>query len=293
MRIDHRDHSLVWALRKMGQLGIINIGATAYDSYPQAVVAPTITSSVTPYTLGVATTLIAAAGITPDFYATHLAWVLAAGATNGNTRAQIRTLAGQDRRSVGARLTTSTSSYPVLHQLAPYRFAGGSGVDIVSSSEVGGQTQRAYLEVLKVEPEPMPSLMRADPTAASALFPTTSAGTSINSAAGAGTYTAVPVQITASVGAASVLIYSVQITSAAAVDLQVSVMTGAGGAEVEWGVFGMPRSAGVALLGVQYILPFPVLVPATTRLAARVRNNTTGAAVASEVGIGYVPLPLY
>lgn len=274
----------------LGVLGIVNIGALAYDSFPQAAVATTAITGAIPFTDGAAATPIAGGGITVPYIVTHLTpvWVTN---TSGTIMWTIRPAGSGSLRYLTDRTRYSTSTYMDAWPVLPYQMDASAALELLIRGEPISASKKAYVEVCKVNPVAIPSLLRVDPRTASAIFPTTATATAVNSAAGTGTYGAY-VQITASVGTPNVLIYSVTISSNAAVDVQVAFSTGAAAAEVDWGVFGIPRTAGTAVMGITYNLPFPVLVPGGTRIAARVRNNTSAAVAQSECGFAYCTIPL-
>lgn len=279
-------------LHKLGVGGVVLSGATSYDCYPQGAAPATVTGAAQANTDGAATTLIAAAAIAADYIATHLATVMNSATLTGTAFVSLRQVAaGTVRRFIADRSRYSTSSYMECWPLVPSLFAGGLGAEAVLRCEQPSFVKLVYLEICKAQPHLIPDLLRIDPRSASDLLPTTPAGTAVVAAAGAWNYTAAPTQIAASVGTSPILVTAVHITSAAAVHAQVSLMTGAGAAEVEWGVFGIPRVAGVEVMGISYPLPYPVLIPAGTRLAARARSSAGG--TTHEVGVTYVPVPLY
>lgn len=272
-----------WALG-----GILYTGATSYDCYPQGAASVTVTAGALSWQDGAAATLVAASGIAAPYYLTHLAHVDSA--ATGSAQFTLSTTSAQNTRQVFHRLRYSTSSYMDVTPLIPYRTDANDATTITAGAENPSLALKAYLEVLKTYPQPVPDLMRIDPTAASAIIPTTPAGTNIVAAAGAWNYTASPTQLIAAT-ATAILIYAVTISSASAGDAQVSYMTGGAGVEVEFAVFGIPRAAGTATLAVTYVLPFPIYVPTGTRIAARSRSSAGG--TTHQAGYTYVPLPLF
>lgn len=277
-------------LAENGVLGIVNIGALAYDSFPQALPATSTTTGAIPFTDGAASTPIAVAGITVPFMVTHLTPVWSSN-SSGTCFWTIRPAGSGSLRYITDRTRYSTSTYMEAWSVLPYKFAASAAVELLLRGEQISVSKTAYVEVCKVNPVAIPSLMRVDPRSALALLPTTATGIARNTAAGAGTFGAYT-DVAASVGTSNILIYSVTITSNAAVDIQVGFSTGAAAAEIDWGIFGIPRVLGSAVMGLTYNLPFPVLVPAGTRIAVHARNNTSAAVAQTEAGFGYVTIPL-
>lgn len=88
-------------------------------------------------------------------------------------------------------------------------------------------------------------------------------------------------QIVASVGAGDVLLAAIYTENpSAATDYDVNIGSGAGAAEV-------PLATVPIFLGVAGVLPFPILIAATTRLAGRTRS-ASGAANTIDVKVGVI-----
>lgn len=272
-----------WALG-----GVLYSGATNYDCYPQGAAATTLTAGGLSWSPGAAGTLIAAGGITNGFYLTHVSETTLT--TAPSTTITLSTTSNQNVRQVAFQPDVQTTITPDVIPLVPWLVPASDAVTAQAASESPSAQSVAYLGVLKKYPQPVPDLMRIDPTVASAIQPTTPTGTVVTAAAGAWNYTAAPTQLIAAT-ATAILIYSVTISSVSAVDFQVSFMTGGAGSEVEFGVFGVPRRVGTALQLFTFALPFPIFVPTGTRIAARSRSSAGG--TAHECGYTYVPIPLY
>lgn len=274
-------------LTQFRQGGVLFTGSTVYDCYPQGAAPATITAGTPAYTAGADTTLISAGGITSPFILSHLA--TCDSTASGLDIVTLNTTSQSAVRQVYRRLYYDTTSYMDTQALLLYRVPGSDAVTANSLSKVSGHVIQAYLEVCVGNPQVIPDLMRVDATSASAIAPTTAAGTAVTAAAGAWNYTASPTTITASTSTA-ILITSLTMTSAAAVHAQVSFMTGPNPSEVAFAVIGLPRTAGTSLAGTTYTLPFPIYVPSGVRIAGRARSSAGG--TVHQMGYGYVPVPI-
>lgn len=290
--------SLISTLYGMGIRGVVPVGALAWQTYPAAAAAPVVVPGALSGEDGPAIGFIAPNLLTLPYWATHWNYTFRERPNNNVERWKLQDSLGVTRRAIRFQnpakdtggLTMGES--PVV-TLPPIPLTPDLGIRaVLAVDSVAGlpdQGARAYLTALLVRPLIVPALLAVAPTALGAVLPTTAAGTTLTSSATSwafGSY----VQLTAGL-ATGALITSVSINSGSETDGQAAFATGAGGSEIDWGIFGWAEPAGTYLTAARYNLnPFPLYLPASTRLAARCRG--TAGSDTFNVGIEYIPIPI-
>lgn len=289
---------LIPTLQGLGMRGIIPTGALAWQSYPAGARAATFLPGAGETIDGSPIGFISPNLLTRPYMVTHLNW--AARSDNGEHICQwkIQDSLGVTRRvfrfqNPGKETAGTIFGQSLTATFPPIPLLPSQGVRGVLAAEnplvIPELAMRGYLTALLVQPQIIPSLMAVAPTATGAVLPTTVAGTVLTEAATSWTYGSYA-QLTGGLGTGA-LITAIVMTSTSTEDLQVAFATGGGGSEVDWGVFGMAEPLGANLVGCRYDLqPFPLFLPASTRLAARARGTNGSDTV--NVGVEYIPLPI-
>jgi hypothetical protein len=274
---------------RLGLGGVMQIGQLNWQSYPIAAAATTITGAAANVD-GATATIIAAAAIADPYIITHIcqgggatadfSWRLKLQDTGATVR---RIIVGQTQNDEAA-----SDTLPYTRTLLPYRIGAALGVQGILACSVGGPEEiKVYISTLLTQPQMWPSLMKAAPAVNSAIVPTTATGTTIVSSGVPWAWPASYTEITAGI-ATPILVTSVILrTYDHQDDKQISIASG--GSEIDWGIFGVAGIANNTGMNAAYnLMPYPLYVPANTRLAARIRS--AGNAATIYVTLEYIPL---
>lgn len=282
-------HSETEFLRSLGVGGVILPGSLAWDTYPQAASplarTPTAFDADTAYS-----TLVAQNALGIPY---KLVSVVDSGTWGGYalpnywSRWTFRKI-GDASGARHVHTAYYALSYGTARPIDPLDMPANAGLEVAYAQwgDGGYIGAQMYALVLKAQPEIFPEALKGSTQSAGAKAPAGAAvrgtaGTAGGTAWGWGSY----VQVTAGFST-PVLVTNVVLK--AATPVQVAVATGAAGSEADSGIFGFASSIGIHT---HVLRPFPLLVPANTRIAVRGRSGT--ASTGYYVLIECLPLPLY
>jgi hypothetical protein len=285
-------------LAELGMGGVVLPGSLAYDCYPQAAVPLAFVTGASDNVDTAYQSFVANGAITSDYIAATVA-IAGPGttATAETIRLSLRRIGGSSplRRVLdGCHSAGPSNIAPHTAPLLPLRVPASIGIEgaVAVTDNGAAQTTYAYLSVVKQRPLILPDLMRVPYNALQDVVVTTATGGVAMAASTAWAYGAYS-QLTAGI-ASPILITAIIISSAIQTNatFQVALATGAAASEVDVGVFGYPPNNFNAsgLHGLRYPLPFPIYVPASIRLAARMRVSS--GAVGASVNAEYLALPI-
>lgn len=280
---------LIPTLRALGINGIVPTGELAWQTYPVAARAQVFTPG------GLTAGFIAPNLLANSYQVTHINYASRSTVGPRTNRWSIQDSLGAVRREIlfqnpGKGTGGVLFGQSVVASLPPIPLTPNLGVKASLTSAVTVDADiRAYITALLVQPQVVPSLLAVAPTTLGSTLPTPTDGTVVTENAESwewGSY----VQMTGGL-ATSVLVTAVIISSTSNGDGQVAFAVGGNGSEVDWGIFGWAEPMGPGLVAARYDLqPYPLFMPLSTRIAARVRG-TTGSET-YNVGLEYIPIPI-
>lgn len=291
--------SLHELLQRLGILGVVTPGSLAWDTFPSAADALALTSSASANTDGTWTDVTGTNGIAVPYWVTHVAWVQVTNSDDRRYRLGLREDAGSSARRRLAIMGNVHSDAGAnwyraagVRCMLPMLMAPSTFLEAALANEAAAAEQvDIYTTVLKRKPVIMPANMRqfSTITPLGNKTPGNVSGLAVTAdGAGWGTWGAYA-ELQAGF-ASPVLITAVAIDTAATGNMQAAFATGAGGSEIDWGVFGHPRLVGNAeLRGWVYydLMPYCLALPASTRVASRLR---AASGLSAAVQFEYLPI---
>lgn len=276
--------------------GVVPTGALAWNTYPVAARAEVFIGSATAGANGPTVGLIAPNLLSLPYHVTHLNWASFTPQGNNVCRWTLQDSLGVTRRVITFQRPNKVTGGVIFGQsvvasIPPIPLPPTLGVKAAIALDSSGNllSTRAYLTALLVQPKIVPALLAVAPTALGAVLPTTAAGTVVTQGVASWAYGSY-VQLTAGLSTGA-LVTAVNFTSLSDEDGQIAFASGGAGSEVDWGVFGWAEPGGGRLVGARYsLMPYPLYVPASTRLAARGRGPKGSDTF--NVGLEYIPIPL-
>lgn len=297
-------------LQALGVGGVVLPGALAWDSYPRGANPISVVPSATTETDGSAATLIAAAAITVPYYLTHFVFSPAAAGDfqlrfklQNSTPVIYRTLRACNDFTTGPMSNMQSPGFP------PFPVAASLGVQAILATAPGtGPTQLAYVTALKQSSVMLdPRLLSAYSVSHGDVLPPSSGLLSEETDP---TVSATIIGISLTTSSISWVYGSyVEITSGLPTDclitavwgnvgdsvdhVQATFATGLSSGEIDWGTFAWPKASnsGDPSDCRHNLLPFPLYLPANTRLVGKARSNGT-TQIDFRTSVEYVTVPL-
>lgn len=288
---------LTQTLWGLGVRGIVPPGALAWQTYPSAAGNASVHGNTTDAADSIAVGVIAPGAITTPYYITHINEVEQNRDGGRISRSKIQDFSGNNLRIFRFQNPAKQTSgikfgNNLVQEILAMSMPGGSGVKFVVATDNNSFDieHGCYVTVLLVEPQIVPALLTKTPTALGAVLPTTAAGLALTSGSTEWTFPASYSQLTAGL-ATGAIVTTVIISSTSINNGQVAFATGGAGSEIDWGIFPWADPVGTTLTAARYsLMPFPLYLPPSTRLAARARSGNPSDTF--NVGIEYLPIPL-